>query len=194
MQTISQTEFNQWVDDYSEDLYLFALRYLDDCDAAKDAVQDSFLAALQNFQHFQGKAQVKTWLKSILRNKCMDQLRRKYRTAQHEESYDTTLEDFCFDEKGNWQSRAVPQCDWTPLFKRDQDLMHSFLESCLQLLPEKWYKALKLQYLIEEMAEAKAERRELGLSDANFWQILRRAKLQMRSCLERNGLEKGALP
>lgn len=194
MQDLNREQFEEWIHQYSEELYIFAMRHLNDTATAQDAVQDTYLAALQNWQNFRGDSQVKTWLKSILRNKCMDQLRKRYRQAQHEESYDTTMEDFNFKEDGSWQERAVPVCDWTPLFKRDQQLLENFLESCLQLLPEKWYRALRLQYLTEEAGESKSERIALGLSDANFWQILRRAKLQMRSCLEQNGLEKGALP
>lgn len=187
----SQSEFEDWVDRYTPELYSFALKLLSDAELAKDTLQECFLAALQNFDKFNRESHIKTWLFSILRNKCMDQLRSKYKNMEHNDNFDKAIEEFCFTESGTWEKRASPHCDWTPLIKRDQQRLEEFLEQCLQILPPKWYSALKIQFL-ETESKSKLHQ-ELSLSEANFWQVVRRAKLQMRSCLENKGIEKGDL-
>src|SRR6266478_3500861 len=73
----------------SSHLYAVALRVLQDAGAAEEILQESFV----NIWHHAGsyvaaKSQPLTWLTSIVRNRCLDQLRRREVdtvTMDHEE-------------------------------------------------------------------------------------------------------------
>ena len=49
-------------------------------------------------------------------------------------------------------------------------------------LPTSWFAAINLKYLEEKKGEIICQ--ELQITPTNFWQILHRAKLQLRKCLE----------
>ena len=46
---------------------------------AEDAVQDAFVLAVANIQNFREDAAIGTWLTTILRNQCLDMIRRARR-------------------------------------------------------------------------------------------------------------------
>jgi RNA polymerase sigma factor (sigma-70 family) len=54
--------------------------------------------------------------------------------------------------------------------------------------PDNWFSAVQLKYLEEKNGELICQ--ELGITPTNFWQILHRAKLQLRKCLETNWFKK----
>jgi RNA polymerase sigma-70 factor, ECF subfamily len=50
-------------------------RMTGDIDSAADLAQDVFLKAFQNIEAFRGECKFSTWLYSIARNRCVDELR-----------------------------------------------------------------------------------------------------------------------
>src|SRR5580700_7045432 len=58
-------------------LYNFALRHLRAQQAAEDVVQDAFVRVVQNASEFKHEARFTTWLYTIARNLCIDQLRKR---------------------------------------------------------------------------------------------------------------------
>jgi RNA polymerase sigma-70 factor, ECF subfamily len=48
-----------------------------DRDLAEDLMQDTWIAAIENLEHFAGKSSLKSWLTGILMNKYRDFLRRR---------------------------------------------------------------------------------------------------------------------
>jgi RNA polymerase sigma-70 factor, ECF subfamily len=50
-------------------------RMTGEIDSAADLAQDVFLKAFQNIETFRGKCKFSTWLYSIARNRCVDELR-----------------------------------------------------------------------------------------------------------------------
>jgi RNA polymerase sigma-70 factor (ECF subfamily) len=65
---------------HTDYLIAFAERRLADREAARDAVQDTFLAALRSTQQdgFAGRSSVRTWLTGILKHKIADNFRDRY--------------------------------------------------------------------------------------------------------------------
>jgi DNA-directed RNA polymerase specialized sigma24 family protein len=61
------------------------------------------------------------------------------------------------------------------------------LTFCLNKLPDNWSSAIHLKYLEEKDGHKICQ--ELGISSSNYWQILHRAKLQSRVCLEKNWIK-----
>ena len=75
-----------WVEAYSDKLYSWCLHKTSSKEIAEDLVQDTFMAAFQAINKFEGKSDPKTWLFSILNNKIADHFRRLYRNPTITES------------------------------------------------------------------------------------------------------------
>ncbi len=58
-------------------LYNFALRQLRSPSGAEEVVQDAFVRVVQNAAEFKHEARFSTWLYTIARNLCIDQLRKR---------------------------------------------------------------------------------------------------------------------
>ena len=71
-----------WIEAYHEPLFRYALARLRDADLAEESLQETFLAALQSRNKFQGLASEKTWLTGILRRKIYDHFRKMSRDRQ----------------------------------------------------------------------------------------------------------------
>ncbi|MDZ7742252.1 MAG: sigma-70 family RNA polymerase sigma factor [Bacteroidota bacterium] len=171
----------EWVDSYTEDMYTWASYKLSDEELARDMVQETFLIAYEKLHSFKGKSSPKTWLYSILNYKIIDVYRKNSRkTTPHEMD---TLENF-FDEKGEWIKAERPE-DW----EEEKNLLdnadfQNILKKCLDALPEKWNACVKFKYLMDVSSEKICQ--ELEITPANFWQIMHRAKLNLRDCVDKN--------
>jgi RNA polymerase sigma-70 factor (ECF subfamily) len=62
-------------------LLAFARRALGRCEAVRDLVQETLLAAVANRAPFEGRSQVRTWLIGILSRKIVDHFRAQARDA-----------------------------------------------------------------------------------------------------------------
>jgi RNA polymerase sigma-70 factor, ECF subfamily len=58
-------------------LFNFALRQLGDAPTAEEVVQDAFVRVVQSAGEFKHAARFSTWLYTIARNLCVDQMRRR---------------------------------------------------------------------------------------------------------------------
>jgi RNA polymerase sigma-70 factor (ECF subfamily) len=58
-------------------LYNFALRQLRTPEVAQDVVQEAFMRVVQNAQDFKHEARFTTWVYTITRNLCIDQMRKR---------------------------------------------------------------------------------------------------------------------
>ncbi len=182
MELNKSTNLPQWVEQYSGDLYSWALHKLSDRELAGDLVQDTFLAAAEKIEGFKGDSSPKTWLFSILNHKIIDIYRKKVnQTVRLEDQNFTGF----FDADGNWLKDKRPAAwpeDEVQLL--DNDAFQEVLNRCLEALPEKWNMCVKLKYLSEKNGEEICQ--ELDIAPTNFWQIIHRAKLQLRDCIEKN--------
>lgn len=69
--------FAELVRRHSRTVYNFVFRQLREPSVAEDVTQDVFLRVVQNAGEFKHEARFSTWLYSITRNLCVDQLRRQ---------------------------------------------------------------------------------------------------------------------
>ena len=69
--------FGELVRRHNRPVYNFALRQLRDGQLAEDVTQDVFLRVVQSAAEFKHEARFSTWLYSITRNLCVDQLRKR---------------------------------------------------------------------------------------------------------------------
>ena len=61
---------------YQRAVYVRALRYVKDPDRAMDMTQDVLLSAYENLGSFEGRSRFASWLFSIARNRCLNEVRR----------------------------------------------------------------------------------------------------------------------
>jgi RNA polymerase sigma-70 factor (ECF subfamily) len=169
------------VETCTEEMVSWALYKVADKELARDLVQDTFLAAAEKVGSFKGDSSPKTWLFSILNHKITDVYRKKPKQPVR---MDGRLLSAFFDGEGNWQQNRIPK-DWHEgEHLLDDSEFQQILQQCLDALPEKWNICVKMKYLAERNGEEICQ--ELGITATNFWQIVHRAKLQLRDCIELN--------
>jgi len=175
-------DLTQWVEDYASDLYSWAHYKLSDEELAKDLVQDTFLAAAEKLTTFKGDSSPKTWLFSILKHKIIDQYRKKVNIPLEDE--EAVLSTF-FDKDGEWRADKKPM-NWHEEENNllDDDNFQSVLKNCIGNLPDKWNACVTSKYLMDKNSEEICQ--ELEISHTNYWQMMHRAKLQLRECIEEN--------
>lgn len=174
------------------DMLRFARLQLRDAAAAEDAVQEALLAALNNAHQFAGRAEVKTWVFGILKNKIVDVIRQQSRYtnvsafSDGEESLDQTFETL-FRESSHWTPAARPR-DWgSPEAALRQQHFWGVFEACLQHLPENTARVFMMREFLD--FETPEVCQELGITVSNCNVILHRARNALRLCLQRGWFE-----
>ncbi|MEO5501457.1 MAG: sigma-70 family RNA polymerase sigma factor [Ginsengibacter sp.] len=176
-----------WVEAYSDKMYSWALYKTNNKETSEDLVQQTFMIAYQSFDKFEDRSNPKTWLFGILNHKIADHFRKIYRNPVINES-DRNPEagkdflDTFFDADGSWikEQRPKPWPEDAHLF--DNADFIKIMHSCMNKLPSNWFAVINLKYLEEKKGDLICQ--ELEITPTNFWQILHRAKLQLRKCLE----------
>jgi len=183
----------EWVDEFSSEMFSWAFYKTSHKETAEDLVQETFIIAFQSFDTFQNKSKPKTWLFSILKNKIIDYHRKNYKssiisTDKISEQQSTFLLSYMFTEDGEWRKeRQVSSLDEDSELL-DDPAFNRVLTGCIEKLPLAWNSAIQLKYLEEK--EATVICQELQVSTSNYWQIIHRAKLQLRECIEQHWFKK----
>ena len=176
-----------WVGAHADYLYNYAVARINDEEQAKDLVQETFLAALERMDKFEGKSSERTWLTAILKYKIIDVYRKKssglvnadVQRAEEEQS------DFFEPEYGHWTAERAPRSfgidDYDPIINKE---LNSILQKCMQKLPALWLSVFTMKHMDDEATEIICT--ELKVTAANFWVIIHRTKLNLRACLQKN--------
>lgn len=182
-----KNEITTWVRTYTQELFVYATSKINDQQTAEDIVQNTFLAALESVDKFERKSSPKTWLFSILKHKIADYHRSKYRQSAIKQSFDPL--EICFDEYGNWKDCHKPS-EWNTDEEKLLDNLefNKVLKSCYENLPAKWAAAVQLKYFHEDDSDEICDK--IKVTVTNFWQMIHRAKVMLRFCLETNWFNK----
>lgn len=175
----NKNDIISWVKMYTKDLLNYAITKVPQKEIAEDLVQDTFLSACKSHKTYKGDSNIKTWLLSILKHKIADYYRLKYKNAIEISS---NIIEQLFDDNHQWKPTYKP-INWgdEKELLDDPDFSKA-LNACFEKLPQKWSSAMRLKFLEEQ--DSKAICYELEITNSNFWQIVHRAKLQLRNCLE----------
>ena len=184
---INASDFNQWVNQYTSEMLSWALHKVSNRENAEDLVQETFLAAYQSLQRFEQKSSPKTWLLSILNNKIIDYYRKNASKTSANGLFDekkaSSVSESFFNQKGGWSSTNEMILDWgAEEHLLDNADFQKVLAYCLEDLPGNWHTAITAKYLLEKKAEDICQ--ELGITTSNYWQIIHRAKLMLKKCIE----------
>ena len=107
-------------------LCLYALHYLGNADSAEDVVQESFAALWEKLQEGVAISNRKAYLYMMVRNRCLDQLRRKGIPTESLKPYDT----YGIIEDDDAQERAVIEARlWTAIDSLPEKCREIFLLS-----------------------------------------------------------------
>jgi RNA polymerase sigma-70 factor (ECF subfamily) len=163
-------------------LMRFAVLQLRDEQSAEDVVQDTMLAALQGRESFSGRAQLKTWLTSILKNKIVDRIRQRSREAPLPELDEEVGDEFdsLFVPNGHWQEK--PTAWGNPEASLQQSRFYDVMELCMKALPENLCRVFTMREILEMETEEICK--ELKISTSNCWVVLYRARMRLRECLQ----------
>ncbi|MEO8144491.1 MAG: sigma-70 family RNA polymerase sigma factor [Betaproteobacteria bacterium] len=166
-------------------LLRYALFQLRDPSLAEDAVQDTFIAALAQYESFEGRSQLRTWLTSILKHKVIDMVRKRARglpvdamqLGEEDESAGGS-----FNARGKW---IDPPSEWgLPEAALESKQFWRVYQKCCQRMPERH----ALIFSMREVMDLSTEEicKKLEISRSNLHVILYRARLSLRSCMTKN--------
>ncbi|MGB3948332.1 MAG: sigma-70 family RNA polymerase sigma factor [Bacteroidia bacterium] len=185
-----------WVKNYGDYLFSIAIVKVNNRQLAEDIVQDTFLAAVNSISSFKGESSEKTWLTAILNNKIIDHYRKKdvlknteSYLAETEQSFNDCFFDSSNESLGHWLSKSTPSA-W--ISTTDDPIttteFYRVLYDCIQKMPSKLIPVFMSKFLDEKKTEDICK--DYEISSSNYWVIIHRSKLLMRTCLEKNWFKK----
>lgn len=173
-----------WLEQYGDYLYSFAMSQLNNEMHAEDVVQETLLSAYEAYDSYRGDSTVKTWLTGILKLKIIDLIRIQIRepttnTISDDNETDEWIGEL-FDQRGSW---VRPPQEWA---NPDQVLHnHQFIsayEQCFKNLKP----VLANIYNLKESSKHTSQEicQLLDITKSNLNVIFFRAKMTLRRCLE----------
>lgn len=184
---------SKWLDLYGDYLYSYAVLKVGSTSVAEDLVQDTFLSAIRAKETFQGNSSEKTWLVAILKNKIIDHYRKKDVLKDARQYLADTEQEFSnhfFDATdGHWLREALPVA-WSESAdaKLNNAEFNSVLQFCVQKMPSKVALVFIAKFIDEEETEEICKVHKI--TSSNYWVIVHRAKVLLRSCLDKNWFRK----
>ncbi len=182
-----QRNFNpdKWVDNYSDELYRYALTRINDNGLAEDIVQETFLSAWKAKETYKGEATEKNWLYAICKNKIIDHFRKQTNNIINSSSAE---EDIYFNEVEHWRDEPTPK-EWGVSYTHSIETkeFYNVLELCKKSLKDIQQSVFVMKYMEDEEAENICK--ALDITASNYWVIIHRCKLHLRSCLEKNWIK-----
>ena len=162
-----------WAQQYGDIFYGYAMRRLNDSQAAEDVVQETFLAAIRCSNSFRGDSLESTWLSSILRNKTVDVIRKRERRRNANLGLDATeVDDFSENE-----CRDVIGASFSasPLKAMIDTELIGLVHDAIAHLPKNQADVFVLHEF--EKLEPEEICKILEISRGNLWVRLRRARV-----------------
>lgn len=117
---------------YCDGMFYVAYRFMKSVEDAEDAMQEAFIKAFKKLHQYNGEVTFGSWLKKIVINQCLDQLKydKKMVFAQDESVVDLVEED---DSIGYLDS---------------EDVLKEEIMTAIESLPEK-YRIVVLLFMVE---------------------------------------------
>jgi len=174
------TSPDEWVKEYGDALFRYALAKVSQVPLAEDLVQETFLAAWQGREAYAGSASPLTWMIGILRHKIVDEFRRQGRVATA--GLDPEAEPAnAFTRRGHWQ-RPIGHWPRDPQSLLENREFWEVLDRCVDKLPANLASVFQLREI--EQVDTNSLCGQLEISPANASVRLYRARALLRRCLE----------
>jgi RNA polymerase sigma-70 factor, ECF subfamily len=171
------TAFEELVDHHAAPLLAVTRRILHDEEEARDAVQETFVAAFRGINAFQSESRVSTWLHRIAVNCALMKLR--IRERRREQDVDALLPHFLAD--GHQDHSSVSWSESAEeILQREQSC--ALVRQCIDQLPEPYRVVLVLRDIEQLPADVVAEK--LQITRDNLKVKLHRARQALRTLLD----------
>lgn len=181
-------DFAQLAQQWRGPMLRFALLHIQPREEAEDAVQDALAAMLTADGESLGQNDPRHYLFGILRHKITDRLRRKYRPEiGYSEAFADDIDNTLFDDRGHWTEGVAPETWSTPEDKLQTQQFFAIVDLCVLKLPPKPARVFSMKEFLECGAEEICA--TLGLTQADYWQCMSRARKQIQLCLNQNWFE-----
>lgn len=158
-----RSRFSARMRDTHRELLVFASAAVGSREAAKDIVQESFVAAWKSYERFDESRDFSTWMRGIVRNKTKDW----FRSRQREPDLDL-------------QFMEGQTADWQEAKERGSDVF-DLVTHCIEKLPANYKTAVRSFYFDDQ--EGSDAALELGISQSNLRKRLQRARSLLHGCL-----------
>jgi RNA polymerase sigma-70 factor, ECF subfamily len=178
-----------WLHDYGDKLYRYALVRVRSTTIAEDLLQETLLAGILAFDKFSGQSSVSTWLTGILKHKIIDHFRKNQHESLSLSDADLgeDLLNYQFDHQGHWHSDLI---EWkTPDNNLNDQQFWLVFQQCIDRLPKKMADLLMLRTIGGVSSEDCCK--VLGFKTTNqLWVTLSRTRMKLRQCLDVKWFEK----
>ncbi len=185
--------FRMLVREHGPFLLRLALMHVPSRAIAEEVVQDTWLAALDGIDRFEGRSSFRTWLASIVLNKARTQGRRERRVlpfsflgrrraeGRDEPAVDADRFQSARDQQpGAW---ARPPVDWdSPVERLSSDEARRVLFEAIAILPPRQREVITMRDISGLSAAETCN--ALGLTATNQRVLLHRARSKVRAALE----------
>jgi RNA polymerase sigma-70 factor (ECF subfamily) len=176
LRTGDDSAFEELVDHHAAPLLAVTRRILRDEEEARDAVQETFVAAFRGINAFQAESRVSTWLHRIAVNCALMKLRIR---ARREQDIDALLPHFRPD--GHQDHSSVSWSESAEeILQREQS--GALVRQCIDQLPEPYRVVLVLRDIEQLPAGVVAEK--LQITRDNLKVKLHRARQALRTLLD----------
>ena len=171
-----QNAFAEFYDLTASHLYGVAVRILKDAAAAEEILQEAYVNVWHHAGSYEvAKSQPMTWLTSIVRNRCLDQLRRR--------EIDTVTLTSDDDDAPEYD---VPDDDMTPAEMLLAGAEARSVRDCVDALDAGPKQAIALAFYHGLSHSELASHMRQPLGTVKSW--VRRALERLKDCLERAGM------
>jgi len=172
-----------WLSEHGDYLFRYALMRLRDEEQARDAVQETLLAAWRANAGFRGDSSIRTWLVGILKHKITDQIRKQIRDRRLNEDMEADPTSSFFNPTGGW---ASPPGEWqgNPEQLARNSQFRKTLMMCISRLPDMQKEVFSLRELAGEDSQTICK--ACNITTTNLHVIMHRARMALRACLEQH--------
>jgi len=169
--------FGEIVKRWERKIFALCFGMLNREDEAKDAAQETFIAAFRNLKNFRGDAKVSSWLHRIAVNQCLTIKRRNKSRS----------ESFIDDDESSNENFFVAPAKTSPSRTTEQNERLKYIRRAVSSLPPELRQVVVMKEFEDMTFQEIAEVLEIPLSTVKS--RLYTALKQLRMKLEKNHLE-----
>lgn len=163
----------------------FAMQFVRSQASAEEVTQDTWLAALDGIDRFEGRSSLVSWIYAILINKAKSRGRRDSRDSANMRDATRPRDGDAADAAGEGELRGGQDQHWNE-FDPERILagreIRAIIDELISGLPEPQRTVITLQDL--QGQDAESVRTALGLTEANRRVLLHRARARLRKQLQ----------
>jgi RNA polymerase sigma-70 factor (ECF subfamily) len=167
----------------------FARFFTKSSSLAEDLVQETWLAALEGLESFEGRSSLRTWLFRVLANKARTRTARERRSVPfsslaHPDEEKPAVDPERFDQAGAWEGPPARWSEENPERLAQGVETRAAIEAAIAELSEAQRAVITLRDV--EGLEADEICNLLGITVTNQRVLLHRARAKVRTALERH--------